>query len=288
MNHPSGTLAKTFDYGALGDDAEWLRRKTDRLRAGMTLVAAAVVKIGLELLAVKDRLEIGTFRAWCQAELPWSRSKIKALMRVARVFGDAKQIDQFAPSALYVLCWPSAPLAARQAAFEIVEQGKIVTHGKAVELIGLHTPKPPDDDAPEVRTVASAGTAAPREHSLDERNWADFLDVLGEYRMIHITRNDDDENGMVDYSITAYPNDDSKGIVYVGQSEIGDAFAVLNGEERVKLCPACGDEKAYGKFCANQTEPDGRNRTCRECESTRRRKGRASEKAKREPQPQAA
>lgn len=287
MNETLSPVISSFNYSSLqGTTADWLRGKTDRLRGYLTLTAGIAVKIGIELQAVKGRIEKGKFREWVRSELPWSSTQVKRFMRIARVFGDAKQIELYCPSALYVLCDNTAPIQARMAAIEIVEAGQKVTHTKARELVALYRPSPPDleenSDADPYKPVASSqGKRMPKptEQTVGDRNWADLLDVLGEYDTLHISHLADEENGFAEFAITAYPKDPGKPIARFNRGELSDAFSALLGDEKTKICPVCEAEKPFDRFCINRTDVTGRNRICRDCESQRRVASRAAEKA---------
>lgn len=285
MNQPSPVA---FDYTSLerSGNADWLRKKTVRLRGYTTDVALLIVKIGLELTEVRAKLKKRTFRTWVKTELSWSITKVYTFMRVAKVFGAVARIDQFQPTALYLLCWPAAPAAARQAALVLVEDGHVVTNKKARELIATHTPIPPvpDEDAEPKPKLIVGREPKLKGQSIPERNWADLVEVAAEFSTLHITKiEDEDYEEEVHWSITAYPTDMSTGIKRVQKSDLGDAIAALLGDERTKVCAGeCEEELPLSRFCVSRLDPTGRNRICRKCESVRR--NAAREIARRAPQ----
>jgi hypothetical protein len=292
---PSVVVPASFNYSQLDThQADWLRVKTNRLRGYTATVASFAVKIGLELIAVKGKLSKGTFRRWARAELPWSLSKTNNFMRVGRVFETAKSVEQFSPSALYLLCWPSAPAAARHAALALADEGKDVSRKTALELIALHTPRQPgadldDDDSPAPPPVVIVKDGK-QVQTLGDRNWADFMEVMEEFDTLHISKTEDTENGLVEYMVTGYPKDQSAHLVQFSRTDLADAFAAMLGEERTKECPHCVSLRGplpLDKFCLNRLESDGRNRICRSCESERRQEVRDAAKAKRQ-QPETA
>jgi hypothetical protein len=276
--------ATTFDYNTLDErKADWLRRKTDRIRGLITITAAAAVKIGIELITIKKKLRRGEFVTWMKSELPWSLSKSNRFMRIARVFGGAERVDLFTPTALYLLCWPSAPESARRQALDIVKSGHPVSASKARELILIHQPLPPTGEPAKVDAPPSRKrekSTIPVAPSVVDSRWDDLQEVFAEYDTIHISRGEDSD----DISITAYPVDQSKSIVHFSRDTLEDCLKAVLGAEVVIRCSRCRKKKSPSCFCVNASISRGRNNICRQCESKRRIAGRKRKKATPEPQ----
>ena len=282
----------SFDYSKLDLPLQpWLRKKTDRLRGYVTLSAVVAVKIGLELIKTKERLPNRTFRKWAATELPWSISKVKRFMRIARVFGGSTgvEVEQFSSSALYVLCCPGAPEAARTEAIAMVRDGHTVSHRTARELLELHRPERPVvrtvdivPPPPAVKLAKGRSGRAKDETSArtdfdpakdaavqkrDAESWRNIQEALKQFPTLHIARVDDEELATV--TITAFAADVMKPKI-VNSAELSLATASLIGSEVRKECCACKVPKLLGLFSFDSQTTDGRNRYCRECEAKRR------------------
>lgn len=133
------TQLAIFDYDALDSDARMVvQQRTTEIRALMRRAAQDIIDIGTKLIEVKARLGHGQFGAWLRAEFEWSVPTAARMMQVAERFGDNYQIDNFAPSALYLLAAPSTPEPARLEALERATNGESITHAAAKEIVAAH------------------------------------------------------------------------------------------------------------------------------------------------------
>lgn len=131
-----------FDYASL--DAETrivVQQRTSELKMIARRAATDVIEIGAKLVDVKERLPHGQFGRWLEAEFQWSEPSAQRFMRVAERFQN-RQIDGFAPSALYMLAAPSVPDEARAAAVVRAQAGEPITVAAAKVVIAEHTPPP--------------------------------------------------------------------------------------------------------------------------------------------------
>ncbi|WP_236038580.1 DUF3102 domain-containing protein [Ktedonobacter robiniae] len=94
-----------FDYSLLDEETRhFVYQKTVETQGYLKRTAEDVVRIGLNLRAVKDHLPHGHFMAWAKSELGLSRQSCQNFMRVAERFGE--RIHRFGAipiSALYEL-----------------------------------------------------------------------------------------------------------------------------------------------------------------------------------------
>jgi len=140
-----------FDYGDLVPrDVAKCEQAVERITSYQRRMAADIVSIGKELLAVKGRLEHGQFGAWLQHYFAWSQPTASRMMQAAETFKsfnlNSLSIDQ---SALYLLSSNQCPDETREEILERAEHGERITHASVKqalnELVG-------DDDDEPVRT----------------------------------------------------------------------------------------------------------------------------------------
>jgi hypothetical protein len=130
----------SFDYdNLLPSIQKQVREETDVIRCLLAKTAANIVQIGLRLQLVRNRVGRDHFAAWLQAEFRWSRSVASNYMRAAKVFGDIDCLDQFQPSALYVLAREKTPEPARKEALDRARQGEQITKSHAETLLAQHS-----------------------------------------------------------------------------------------------------------------------------------------------------
>jgi hypothetical protein len=88
------------------------------------------------------------FMPYLTHEIRMSHESARLFMNVAPVFGDNPKILDFAPSILFELAKPSTPESTRIEALSRAEQGKIVKHAIAREIIQEHrAPTGHEEDA---------------------------------------------------------------------------------------------------------------------------------------------
>jgi hypothetical protein len=124
-----------FDYAALDAEARIVvQQRTGEIKTLMRRAAQDIIDIGQKLIEVKAMLGHGRFGPWLKAEFDWSEPTAQRFMRVCGAF-QKRQIDGFAPSALYLLAAPSTPEAAREEAIRLSAIGERITHQKAKDII---------------------------------------------------------------------------------------------------------------------------------------------------------
>ncbi len=112
-----------FDYGALdAETREFVQRKTDEIHGQLKRTAEGVIRIGLNLITVKERLPHGQFLPWLKSEFEMSENAALKFMQVAERFG-SKSINfmNLSASILYALAAPSTS----DAVVERVQSGEI-------------------------------------------------------------------------------------------------------------------------------------------------------------------
>src|SRR6516225_8819647 len=85
---PKGELVVVgFDYSPLeAKVAEKVRASAETIRQQLQNTLVSAIKIGQELLAVKETLEHGQFLPWLQVEFGWSQRTAYNFMSVAERF----------------------------------------------------------------------------------------------------------------------------------------------------------------------------------------------------------
>lgn len=133
-----------FDYTTLDSETRIVvQQRTSEIKGLMRRAAQDIIDIGQKLIEVKARLGHGHFGEWLRAEFDWHQSTATNFMRVAEKFTNFVNLDQFAPSALYLLAAPSTPDDARTEALDRAESGEPITHRAAQEIITAHKPPAP-------------------------------------------------------------------------------------------------------------------------------------------------
>jgi hypothetical protein len=105
----ASTNRQPFDYATLGDPAlaADARAAIARIR---TRIQSSILEIGRELIAIKSRMEHGTFGKWIAAELNINIRTAENYMNAATFAeGKSESISFLPPSTLYALAAPSAP-----------------------------------------------------------------------------------------------------------------------------------------------------------------------------------
>jgi len=121
-------MQTSFAYSDLAPDTRaTVEAAADRLHVLERKTGEQIIEIGALLIQVKVLLGHGRFGAWIDAEFGWSEPTAQRFMRVVDVF-ENRQIDGFAPSALYVLASGSVPDEIRKEFMAKAEAGEKVTH----------------------------------------------------------------------------------------------------------------------------------------------------------------
>lgn len=135
---PKGELVVLgFDYSPLeAKVAEKVRSSAEAIRQQVRNTLENAIKIGQELLNVKEALPHGQFLPWLRAEFQWAERTAYNFISVAERFKLATIANlPIDPTAAYLLAGPSAPDAARQTAIERAEAGEHVTMSVAKEIV---------------------------------------------------------------------------------------------------------------------------------------------------------
>ncbi len=126
-----------FDYSPLeAQVAEQVKSSAETIRQQLRNTLESAVKIGQELLAVKEALPHGQFLPWLQAEFGWAERTAYNFMSVAQRFELATIANlPIQPTAAYLLAGPSVPDEARQVAVEKAEAGEEINTKIATEIV---------------------------------------------------------------------------------------------------------------------------------------------------------
>lgn len=121
----------TFDYDALDSETRtFVLQKAAETHGHIHRSAEAVVKIGQNLQAVKERLPHGQFMAWIQAEFGMTYQTARNCILVAERLGDKVKTVLTLPSkVLYLLAQPSTS----EAIIEQVETGTLAPNIEAIK-----------------------------------------------------------------------------------------------------------------------------------------------------------
>lgn len=126
-----------FDYDqleAIHRDA--IRRATEEIRHFTKVAATACIRIGERLTDVHRRMpSVSIYEKYLQAEFGWSLSQHYNFTRVYQQFGKSENIENIAPSALYLLAAPGTPEEARKAALQFAADGQHVSHQLAKDIV---------------------------------------------------------------------------------------------------------------------------------------------------------
>lgn len=133
------TLQLTFNYQQLDTHTRlFVQHRTDKIKVMIRRTAQDIIEIGENLIEVKERLGHGHFGTWLESEFGWSQYTAINFMRVADKFRNFPNLDDVAPSALYLLAAPSTPDEARQEAIERARNGEVITHQTVKTILGIH------------------------------------------------------------------------------------------------------------------------------------------------------
>ena len=99
-----------WDDGLDPETRGFVQQKTDEIHGQLRRTAQGIIQIGLNLIAVKQRLPHGQFLPWLKAEFEMSEPQAVRCMQVARRFGGETKsftMMDFSPTILYALAAPS-------------------------------------------------------------------------------------------------------------------------------------------------------------------------------------
>lgn len=262
-------------------ERDWLRARTEDAAGLCHRVAADTVRLGALLLEVKKRLPHGTFLKWLAALTAFSRATAARLMRVGRAFGGrVPDVDDFEPSALYLLADPRVPPAAREYALELSKEQR-VTRAVAREVIDAQRVRAPEPTAREVRELAPI-EARPVDLGAERarRVGAAVLAALeAGWTVLHLSAVTDDEPGEPPVYSALLMDGARRGAAVRRTPE--DAISAAAGVEELRQCAGpCKSLKPVGEFGCIATAADGRNRYCKACERVRVKGAKKKRKAK--------
>ena len=117
-----------FDYANLTPDAVTdVRAAAERIKVRMKRTTEDIVAIGLDLIAVKERLPHGAFLPWIDAEFGMGEQSARRFMQVGEVYGKSNIMLDLPATALYELAAPSTPQDVRHRVEARAEAGEHVS-----------------------------------------------------------------------------------------------------------------------------------------------------------------
>jgi hypothetical protein len=122
---------------------EWLLEKAAIIGSLLRRTSENLIRMGLELAEVKDRIQPGGWEKFLREYTPWSPVTAWRLIQMALRFPDGFQIEKFDPPALSILTQLNVPPAAFEKARELYEQGHQITAEQAKKIVALYRPEPP-------------------------------------------------------------------------------------------------------------------------------------------------
>lgn len=125
MNVVASPGAQRFDYATLDPTlAADARAAIAKIRAR---IRSARYEIGHDLIAIKSRMDHGTFGNWIAAELGITLRTAENYMNAAKfVEGKSESVSLLPPSAIYALAAPSAPTDIVQEVLAAVDAGTLI------------------------------------------------------------------------------------------------------------------------------------------------------------------
>src|SRR3954447_14910586 len=92
------TAVVAFDYDTLAPEiAAEARAAPGRINERIRAYQGAIIEAGRDLLAIKERLEHGSFLAWIEAEFGMTGRTAQNYMMAASVFGDKCETVSYLP-----------------------------------------------------------------------------------------------------------------------------------------------------------------------------------------------
>lgn len=134
----AGVAGVGFDYSSLDTQVtKRVQSSAEAIRQQVRSTLESAIKIGEELVAVKEALPHGQFLPWLRAEFGWAERTARNFMAVAEQFGKSAIIADLPiqPTAAYLLAAPAVPDEAREVAIEKAKAGEEITVSAAKEIV---------------------------------------------------------------------------------------------------------------------------------------------------------
>jgi hypothetical protein len=134
---PIGLVDSPFDYGALESElANDLRLCAERIRGSIAKSIDAVIDIGNELLAAKERLDHGQFSRWVEDGVGIQARTARNYMNARLALSHKREtISHLRPAAVYQLAAPSTPPQVVDAVLSRVEDGEPMTDVVVAKIV---------------------------------------------------------------------------------------------------------------------------------------------------------
>jgi hypothetical protein len=129
-----------FNYATLGGNANSARREAKAIHNLIESTAANVVQIGKRLNEAHGLVGRKHFQQWLKLEFRWTQSVASNYMSVADRFGDIGCLNQFQPSALYLLARRKVEHKTVAEAIKRAENGETITLSLAKEIFAKLQP----------------------------------------------------------------------------------------------------------------------------------------------------
>lgn len=128
-----------FDYAEWpADVADEARRIAKSIAQEQRRVVAQVIRFGLDLLALKERLEHGQFTKWLRVYFERDPRIAQHWMNVANKFGDKTEtVSDLKVSSLYLLAAPSTPDATRDDILARIEGGETLQPKDIKQIVSM-------------------------------------------------------------------------------------------------------------------------------------------------------
>jgi hypothetical protein len=126
-----------FNYEALDKQhRKATQEQATAIRELLEKSTKVIVEIGRRLKEVRASIGPKEFSAWIKAEFRFSQSVASNYMRAVESFGTLDCLEHFQPSAIFDLGRENVPKAAVEQAIAEARSGKMVTRGRAMQIIG--------------------------------------------------------------------------------------------------------------------------------------------------------
>lgn len=138
---PDTITSFSFDYSSLDTEtAQFVQQQTSEIKGLFRQSIENILRIGQNLLQVKERLPHGQWLTWLEAEFGWTVRTARNYMQAAEEFKWETVSDlNIAAKALYLLASPSTPDEARDEAIARALAGEKITPAAARELRDKHS-----------------------------------------------------------------------------------------------------------------------------------------------------